>query len=98
MVLFYIAGYVIRKDDDSNNDVLLNDTNFYNQKYSDFVLDSSAQEAFFCYVIFNTWKEKICRKSLCSMFMLFYEICCFNMSKRCRSNIFLKHCCLYTSP
>ena len=32
MALFYIAGYIIRKDYDSSNDVLLNDTNFYCQK------------------------------------------------------------------
>ena len=35
MALFYIAAYIIRKDDD-NNDVLLNDSNFYHQKYGDF--------------------------------------------------------------
>ena len=28
MSLFYTAGYIIRKDDDSSDDVLLNDTNF----------------------------------------------------------------------
>ena len=32
LALFYIAGYIIRKDYDSSNDVLLNDTNFYYQK------------------------------------------------------------------
>ena len=32
MALFYITGYIIRKDYDSSNDVLLNDTNFYCQK------------------------------------------------------------------
>ena len=32
LALFYIAGYIIRKDYDSSNDVLLNDTNFYCQK------------------------------------------------------------------
>ena len=32
MALFYIAGYIIRKDYDNSNDVLLNDTNFYYQK------------------------------------------------------------------
>ena len=32
MPLFYIAGHIIRKDYDSSNDVLLNDTNFYCQK------------------------------------------------------------------
>ena len=34
MALFYITGYIIRKDYD---DVLLNNTNFYYQKYGDFV-------------------------------------------------------------
>ena len=37
MTLFYIAGYIIRKDDDSSDDVLLNDTNFYYPKNGDFV-------------------------------------------------------------
>ena len=37
MTPFYIAGYVIRKDDGSKDDVLLNDTNFYHQKYGNFV-------------------------------------------------------------
>ena len=37
MALFYIAGYIIRKDYDSNHDVLLNDTNSYYQMYGDFV-------------------------------------------------------------
>ena len=32
MALFYIAGYIIRKDYDSSNDVLLNDTIFCYQK------------------------------------------------------------------
>ena len=32
MALFYIAGYIIRKDYDNSNDMLLNDTNFYYQK------------------------------------------------------------------
>ena len=35
MSLFYIAGYIIIKDDD--DDELLNNTNFYHQKYGDFV-------------------------------------------------------------
>ena len=37
MSLFYIAGYIIRKDDDSSDDVLLNDTNSYRQMNGDFV-------------------------------------------------------------
>ena len=37
MALFYIIGYIIRKDYDSSDDVLLNHTNFYYQKYGDFV-------------------------------------------------------------
>ena len=37
MALFYITGYIIRKDYYSSDDVLLNHTNFYYQKYGDFV-------------------------------------------------------------
>ena len=37
MTLFYIAGYIIRTADDSSDDVLLNDTNFYYPKNGDFV-------------------------------------------------------------
>ena len=32
-----IAGCIVRKDDDSTNDGLLNDTNFNQKKYVDFV-------------------------------------------------------------
>ena len=37
MALFYITGYIIRKDYYSSDDVLLNHANFYYQKYGDFV-------------------------------------------------------------
>ena len=45
---------------------------------------------FFFYINFNIEKKKICRKSLCDMFMLFSEIYYFSMSKRRKCNIFLK--------
>ena len=35
---YYIADYIIRKDDCSSDDVLLNNTNFHNQTYGDFCL------------------------------------------------------------
>ena len=37
MSLFYIAGCISRKDDDSRDDVLLNDTNFYHQQCGNFM-------------------------------------------------------------
>ena len=37
MSLSFITGYIVKKYDDSRDDVLLNDTNFYQQKYVDFV-------------------------------------------------------------
>ena len=37
MSLFYVAGYILRKDDDSNEDVLLNDTNSYVHTYGGLV-------------------------------------------------------------
>ena len=37
MALSYIAGYPVRKDDGISDGVLLNDTNFYQQRYVDFV-------------------------------------------------------------
>ena len=35
--LSYIAGYIVRKGDGISDGVLLNDTNFYQQRYVDFV-------------------------------------------------------------
>ena len=37
MSLYYIAGYIIRKVGGNIDDLLLNDTNFYQHKYVDFV-------------------------------------------------------------
>ena len=36
MSLFYIAGYITRKDDDRSEKVLLSDTNFYYQSMETF--------------------------------------------------------------
>jgi hypothetical protein len=111
MALFYIAGYVTRKDDVSENE-LLNDTSFYFQLYGDYTktmdrgglsipLDCCAQWVFFCYIIFEIEKNHICRKSLCNIFMMISDIYNLNMLKKhsvTLANIFLKNHCLFISP
>ena len=60
MSLFYIAGYVTRKDGPLSDEDLLNDTGFYYREYGDFVkkldrgslnipLDNTVQWVFFCF-------------------------------------------------
>ena len=64
MSLFYIAGYVTRKDGPLSDEDLLNDTGFYYREYGDFVkkldrgslnipLDNTVQWVFFCFIMFN---------------------------------------------
>ena len=55
----------IRTDDDSNKDVLLNNTNFYLQTYGGFVSDLDhglkalvCNKLFFCHVIFDNAKTR----------------------------------------
>ena len=55
--------------------------------------DCACQWTFFCFIMFNTVKDKVCRRSLCNMFMSVAEFYSFNMAKHhgmILANIFLK--------
>ena len=63
--------------------------------------DRSCQWGFFSYILFNTIKEKICRKSLSSVLSKISDHYSFDMNKNhCRilSNIFIKNFCLQSTP
>ena len=112
MSLFYIAGYVSRKDGPLTDEDLLNDTGFYYRQYADFVkkldrgslnipLDNTVQWVFFCFIMFNVVNAKACRKSMTNIFMLVSEMYTFNKSRKhgmILSNIFFKNYCLLESP
>ena len=112
MALVYIAGYVTRKDAEMTEDELLDQTSFYYEKFGDYLnsldrgclnipSDRSCQWVFFCFIMFNVVKEKVCRKSLCNMFMSIGEFHSFEMEKRhgiILSNIFLNNYCASINP
>ena len=103
MSLIYIAGYVTRKDTEICDSDLLNCTTFYFQKYGKYTdsidrgglnipLDHACQWSIFCFVLFYTVKENVCRNSLKRLFMLVSEFYLFGMEERhatTLSNIFL---------
>ena len=110
--IVYIAGYVTRKDQELSETQLMDQTTFYYQKfgkYTDYLdrgglnipSDSSCQWAIFCFILFNSVKEKVCRTSLCNIFMLISQYYSFNMDKRhglILSNIFLNNYCKTVTP
>ena len=112
MSLVYIAGYVTRKDTELTENQMLEQTTFYHEKYGKLTdsldrgglnipSDCSCQWTFFCFILFNTIKDKVCRKSLCNIFMQVSEFYCFNMQKHhgnILSNVFLKNYCLNVTP
>ena len=112
MSLLYIAGYVTRKDKELTGDELLGQTSFYYTKYGKFTdsldrgglnipSDYASQWTFFCFIIFNSIKDKVCRKSLCNIFMLVAEFYSLNMVKRhgmVLANVFLKNYCVTVTP
>lgn len=112
MSLVYIAGYITRKDADLSENEMLEQTTFYHQKYGKFTneldrgglnipSDCCCQWTFFCFILFNTVKTKVCRKSLCNIFMAVSEFYSFNMLKKhgqILSNIFLKNYCIESTP
>ena len=62
---------------------------------------TASQWTFVCFILFNTFKDKICRTSLCNIFMLVSEFYSFNLKKRhgmIHSNIFLKNYCIKSNP
>ena len=72
--LTYIAGYIVRKDDDTD------DSHFYYDKYGRFTDelnrgglripgDSVCQWVFFSYSLFYSVASSVCRTSLCNLLM-----------------------------
>ena len=112
MSLVHIAGYVTRKDEEKSEENLLGMTTFYFQEYGDYTKsldrgglnypdDSACQWTFFCFPLFNTVKDKVCRKSLSSLFMLVSEQHSFGMQRHhahILSNIFFKNYCTASTP
>ena len=112
MSLFHIAGYVTRKDPPLEEEDLLENTNFYSVKYGQYTSnldrgllkiphDRACQWVFFSYVMFSVVKEKVCRSSLCSIFMEISDHFQFNMKKShgtALANIFLKQLCKSVTP
>ena len=110
--LVYIAGYATRKDDELSEDEMLSVTTFYATKYGSFTdrldrgqlnipHDRACQWTFFCFIIFNSVKDKICRKSLSSIFSKVSDHFDFKMTEkhsRIISNIFIKNYCRETTP
>ena len=111
MALVYIAGYVTRKDPEFSEEDI-SQTTFYHQKFGDYLdtldwgslnipSDSSCQWTFFCYSMFNSVKQKVCRKSLCNLFMLVAEFHSLGMERHhgnILANIFLKNFCSTVNP
>ena len=78
MSLVYIAGYVTRKDKELCENELLAQTNLYYEKSGHFTVsldrgglnvpsDCACQWTSFCFIMFNTVKDKVCRRSLCNI-------------------------------
>ena len=107
--LVYITGYVTRRDDEMNDQ---ESTHFYFDKYGSYqkILDrgglkipqdNACQWCFFCYALFLTVKDDVCRKSLSSLFMLISEYHFFEMEERhcfTLSNIFFNNLCKLVTP
>ncbi|GFO34949.1 group XV phospholipase a2 [Plakobranchus ocellatus] len=108
-VLVYIAGYVIRKDTESDE---LGQTSFYFEKYRQYTnsldrdglktpADRACQWTIFCFIVFNIVKDLVCRKSFSNIAMTLSEMFEFQMTEkhaRSLSNIFLKNHCYAATP
>lgn len=108
----YVSGCITRKDDGSTKDALVNDTNFFYQKYGRFVkslerdqlnitLDSSAQGEYFAILFSIFWREKIQKVIPEYVYVCIRKLWFQNVKKVwyfTLSKIFLKIYCLYTSP
>lgn len=112
MSLVHMAGYVSRKDQELSEDEMLDVTTFYFQKYGDYTQkldrgglnipsDKICQWAFFSYILFNSVKDNVCRKSLSNLFMLIsttYELGMERRHATILTNIFLKNHCTQSTP
>ena len=88
MSLVYIAGYICRNDNESDDD-----TKLYFEKFGSFTEsinrgglhipnDNVCQFCIFSYIIFHEVVNKVCRNSLCNILMLVSDIYSLNMEKR----------------
>nr|XP_047131967.1 uncharacterized protein LOC124811009 [Hydra vulgaris] len=112
MSLVYIAGYVSCKDDLLNENELSTRTMFYFEKFGQYLksvdrgglkvpFDNTVQWVFFSFVLFNSIKDKVCRTSLCNIFMLISDHYSFDMERHhgnILSNIFIKNHCKLSTP
>ena len=87
MALVYIAGYVVRNDDDA-----VDDTHFYFEKYGSFTNemnrggltipgDSACQLVIYSYVMFHQVVDYSSRTYLCNVLMVVSELYKFNMNR-----------------
>ena len=113
MSLVYIAGYVTRNDEVLDENDLLDETMFYTDKYGEvlkeldrgglkFPTDTARQWTFFCFSMFQSVKNKVCKKSLADIFMLIAEHHDMKSIRRCHaiilSNIFINNFCKVENP
>ena len=86
MSLVYIAGYICRNDNESD------DTKLYFEKFGSFAEsinrgglhipnDNLCQFCIFSYIIFHEVVNKVCRNSLCNILMLVSDIYSLNMER-----------------
>ena len=109
--LCHIAGYVTRHDI-LTDDELFNTTTFYFKKYGTYTKsldrgglkipsDKACQWTFFAFIMFNSVKNLVCRKSLANIMMMISEAYNFEM-KRSHAitlcNIFFKNHCIASTP
>lgn len=109
--LCHIAGYVTRHDILSD-DELFSCTNFYFQKYGTYTksldrgglnvpTDKACQWTFLCYIMFNSVKDLVCRKSLANIMMMISDAHGFEMKRshgNTLCNIFFKNYCVEVTP
>ena len=63
--------------------------------------DKACQWTFFCFIIFNSIKDKVCRKSLANIMMMISDAHAFEMNRshaNILSNIFFKNYCIEVTP
>ena len=113
MSLVYISGYVSRHDDSLSEKELLEETMFYVEKYGEVVkeldrgglkypTDTVCQWSFFCYSMFMSVRNKVCKKSLSDIFMLIADHHNMKLIQQHHavilSNIFLNNFCKDENP
>ena len=110
--LVYIAGYVTRKDEELPEKDLLDATTFYFEKYGSYTdeldrcqlnipTDSACQWTCFCYIMFHTIKDNVCRESLSNILSTVAERYSFGMllnHARILSNICINNYCRECCP